>query len=363
MRLIILMLTTFTLIYGSLPLYAEDFHLDSPYNLGMLRIEFDNDVLLGKDSNFSNGWSIQYHTKRYDSWDDTEGGGFIKWVGNHVPTLESDDSIVRNTHGIGQNMMTPGNIDVKIPQDGDLPYAGTLTYTINWQRFNRETASVFQVSLGLLGEEAFADECQTFVHVDLGMGDEPMGWDTQRDTEPILNIGYRYSLNLVDFGQATNGWGGQIEFTPTGYLGNLYTALDLGIGIRYGWNRQEGFSAAPSPPGRGMFQSAYIPKPKNASPHSYEVLLGLRGAAILYSVLYDGSLITSDDRDVDREDFALVGGAGLFYHYLNSFSVRLYFQASTDVVKEDSLPDPVDSDADETSSDVGYGAIVVDFHY
>jgi lipid A 3-O-deacylase len=117
-------------------LYADPFHLDSFYNKGTLRIEMDNDAIWDKDSNFTNGWSFQYHTVRYATWEETRAPAFIKWVGNHFPTLAADDSIVRYGQGIGQNMITPGDLTHPNPPEGDLPYAGTLTYTLNWQSFN-----------------------------------------------------------------------------------------------------------------------------------------------------------------------------------------------------------------------------------
>jgi hypothetical protein len=118
-------LAAFVLIYFDSILFAEDFYLDSSRNKGLLRLEIDNDAFLDKDSNFSNGWSIQYHTVRYASWEESKAPGFVKWVGKHFPTLDDDDSIVRYGQGIGQNMLTPGDLEAEIYREGDLPYGGT----------------------------------------------------------------------------------------------------------------------------------------------------------------------------------------------------------------------------------------------
>ena len=69
-------------------------------------------------------------------------------------------------------MITPGDLNVETPQEDDLPYTGTLTYTLNWQCFNRQMARNFQVSLGLLGKESFAEQFQKVVHNDLNRGEE-----------------------------------------------------------------------------------------------------------------------------------------------------------------------------------------------
>ena len=53
------------------------FNLDSEYNQGTLRLEIDNDIIWNRDSNFTNGWSVQYHTVRYDTWDEAVGASVL----------------------------------------------------------------------------------------------------------------------------------------------------------------------------------------------------------------------------------------------------------------------------------------------
>jgi hypothetical protein len=362
MRIIKFLLIAFLLVYFNSTLFAEDFYLDSPRNKGTLRLEVNNDAVFDEDSGFSNGWSIQYHSIRYASWEETKAPGFVKWVGEHFPTLDDDNSIVRYGQGIGQNMITPGDLDAEIPQPGDLPYAGTLTYTLNWQSFNREKARSFQVSVGVLGEESYADEFQKFFHDDLGLGDEPMGWDTQRDTEPIVNVAYQHFWRLAHRGDYQNGWAGQFGLGPSVHLGNLLTAAELGFALRFGWNMLEGFNSFPAPPGRGFFQAYHLPKPSSASPHGYEFVLGARASGIAYSVLYDGSEITDDERDVEREDFIYSGFIGLNYHYYNRISVRVSWIFTSDILDEDELPPPLPG-RDATRNDNSFGSFQIDYHF
>ena len=362
MRVYKLFLIVFLLVTFNSTLFAEEFYLDSPRNEGTFRIEINNDAVWANDSQFSNGWSLQYHTVRYASWEETKAPGFINWVGKHFPTLGDDDSIVRYGQGIGQNIVSPEDIDSEVPQEGDMPYAGTLTYTLNWQSFNRLTARNFQVSVGVLGEEALGEQIQSFAHNDLGLGDDPKGWDTQRDTEPIVNIGYQHLWRLAHFGEYHNGWAGQLNLGPSAHLGNLLTAVDLGFAFRFGWNMLEGFNSFPAPPGRGFFTAYYLPKPSFASPNGAEVILGVRASGIIYSVLYDGSIITDDDREVDREDFVYAGFVGLNYHYYDFLSIRLSLIYTSDTLVEESLPDPLPG-AEKTEADSSYGTLAIDFHF
>jgi hypothetical protein len=341
---------------------AEDFYLDSPRNEGLVRFEINNDAIWDRDSNFSNGWSLQYHTVRYANWEQSEAPEIFKWVGNHFPTLDEGNGIVRYGHGIGQNMLTPGDLSNPDPPEGDLPYAGTLTYTLNWQNFNRRSARNFQISIGLLGEESFADRVQTFVHNELLGMEEPQGWDTQRKTEPIVNLAYGYLRRLVSVGRYNDGWAGQVSLAPSIHLGNLFTAAELGLALRFGWNIQEGFSAYPAPPGRGIFQSSHLPKPSTASPHGVELIMGVRACGLLYTVVYDGSILTSDDRSVDRNTLIFAGGFGINYHYYKRFSIRLSLLYNSTLLDEESLPEPLPGQ-DRTSTDNSYGTLVIDFHF
>ena len=88
----------------------------------------------------------------------------------------------------------------------------------------------------------------------------------------------------------------------------------------------------------------------------FEAVLGARACYLIYSVIYDGSLITDDTRSVDRNDFIFVGGFGLFYHYYKLFSIRATFQTSTDLLVEESIPEPEPGET-KTSANISYGFI------
>ena len=215
----------------------DRFNLDSHFNKGTLRLEIDNDVIWNMDDNFTNGWSIQYHTVRYDTWDEAIAPTLCKWIGKHFPTLGDQESIVRFGQGIRQT-----------------------------------------------------------------------------------------------------------------------------IGFRVGWNMQEGFNSFPAPSGGGIFQAAHIPKPATASPHGVELVVGGRAMGLLYSVIYDGSIITGDDRQVERENFVFSGMLGLTYHYFDLFSVRLAVIKASDILVEESLPTPRPGQK-KTAPDNSFGSVMIDFYF
>ena len=213
-----------------------------------------------------------------------------------------------------------------------------------------------------MGRESLAEDFQKFVHCDMGMADCPQGWDTQRKTEPALNLGYEYFWRLAHIGTYTNDWAGQIDFGPAFHLGNLTTSANLDIDIRFGWNIKEGFGTKPTPSGAAIHRASQIPKPKTASPHGVEFFAGITGSAILYSVIYDGSFITDDDREVDRETFSYGLIYGISYHYYDFFSVRFAMIHLSDTIKPESLPDPPPG-KEKTGADNSFGTVMLEVYF
>ncbi len=188
MRKGLLLIAGFLFILAHRTLWAGDFNTNSCYNKGILRFEIDNDAVWDKDSAFTNGWSLQYHSVRYATWEEVKAPKWITWMGRHFPGLHDKGLIVGYSQGIGQNMITPGDLTIATPAENDLPYAGTLTYSLNWHGYNRRTARSFQVSVGILGNESLAGDFQHYVHDKLPQCDNPQGWGSQRKSEPVLNI-------------------------------------------------------------------------------------------------------------------------------------------------------------------------------
>ena len=106
----------------------------------------------------------------------------------------------------------------------------------------------------------------------------------------------------------------------------------------------------------------HIPKPSSASRHGVELVLVGRATGLAYSVLYDGSVITDDDREVEREDFYYTGLAGINYYYYKLLSIRLAFVFTSDLLKEEFLPEPSPGE-DRTSTDNSFGTLMIDYHF
>jgi hypothetical protein len=92
------------------------------------------------------------------------------------------------------------------------------------------------------------------------------------------------------------------------------------------------------------------------------MVLGARATGLIYSVLYDGSFLTSDDRSVDREDFVFTGLVGLNYHYYKLLSIRVAWVQTSDLLIEESLPPPRPGQ-EKTGADNSFGTLMIDFYF
>lgn len=361
-RIVLIALTASFCLIQATPTVAQQIPATERSNTNILRFEADNDSLSDRDSHYTSGWNIQYHSRIYNSWQESRAPELIKWIGTHVPTLNRPNSFVRNGIGFGQTAFTPADLSLRSPPENDLPYAGTLTGSLSWQNFDKDAATTFQITVGVLGDESQADQLQIYSHNDLHMGEDPKGWDSQRETEPIINIGYDYAVNLYRTDRFADRWAGQITLETAVALGNLSTDATVALGARYGWNPPEGFTALPAPSGSGLVRAAQLPLPPQASSHSIEAIVGLSLTALAYSVFYDGSLISGDDRDVDRDSYLFGGLVGINYHYDNSLSVRLYYKLTSNILDKESLPQQP-AVSDRTSPDPSFAALIVDYHF
>ena len=145
----------------------------------------DNDVFVGTDNGYTNGF--------YFSWFDTvektkPGIGFLaRTMAWSLP--DDGQPVVSASIGtIGQTIMTPDDIEIEDPPEGDLPYAGLLFFTDSYvERFSGGYADRISATIGITGEYTFAEEMQTAVH-DFLDGDEPEGWDTQLEDEIVFQF-------------------------------------------------------------------------------------------------------------------------------------------------------------------------------
>ncbi len=265
----------------------------------LFRFEFDNDLVGDSDDFFSAGWSLQLHHPAASSWDDLDLVGASDWITSHVPGLSSDgDVFVRRGWSIGQVIQTPSDLSETELIVDDVPYAGTLGLSSSWTVLNDDKLNAFQIYIGMVGPASFAEEVQTFVHVDLDMGSEPMGWDNQIDNEPLFNLNYLVARKLARTGDA-DGLSADLSAGGSVALGNFFTSAQCGLQGRFGWNVPGGFTHAPDLSGRGIALDPTL-EPAGYDKTRFYFTAIARGTAVAHTVLLDGNL-DGDSHSTDYE--------------------------------------------------------------
>ena len=322
------------------------------------RVEIGNDAFLKEDSNFTSGLSIQFFDdlKAADGENFGSGNAFnwpLRWVNGNRKS-----GWIREGYAVGQLLVTPGDLQAETWEEGELPYGSTLTLSKIWQFFNEQEQRALQLTAGLLGDESAGGRIQEFVHSKLGLGQSPEGWDTQRETELLLNLAIQYKRKLWRWGVRQNDWSGSLLVASGGQFGNLMTGLDTSVALRWGWNLPVGFSPEPAPPGVGIADGGFAPLDEGASSQSLEFDLSLGAIWIAYSVIYDGSMLTSDDRKVERKPGIVSLGITTSYQIRNRFTLRVGLVFSSPLLEN--IHADVISNGSETRRDVSYGSIVIE---
>jgi lipid A 3-O-deacylase len=261
----------------------------------MWRFEFDNDIVGGSDDFFSAGWSIQRHSAAVSSWEEMELSSFSQWISKHVPGLSGgEDMFVRRGTGLSQIIQTPKDISDPALIEDDVPYAGVLGIASSWTALSNERIVTFQLYTGVLGPASLAEQAQKFVHNDLGLGDDPMGWDHQLSNEFLLNLNMSAAHKLWSSGQPA---GMSMDLAGGGGfgLGNLFTQVQLGLQTRFGWNMPAGFAHIPDLAGRGVIVNPVLDAGEPGVTRLFGTITA-RTAAVGYTVLLDGNTFEDSHR-------------------------------------------------------------------
>ena len=251
------------------------------------RFDFANDMFADSDNLFSAGWSVQWHPQGAADWDALGVGRVSSLITEIVPGLDPKEGMeVRRGYSISQVIQTPEDLSQTELIEDDVPYAGALGWSTAWTVLDDKKLNSFQFYVGVLGPNSYAEEVQTFVHVDLGFGEEPMGWDNQLDDELLLNMNYALARKVVVFGDQDR-FGGDFSVGGELALGNLFTHAQAGVGLRAGWNLPGGFAPVPDMAGRGMALDTTLHKTDDRW-RIYGTVIG-RGTAVAHTALLNGN--------------------------------------------------------------------------
>jgi len=138
-------------------------------------------------------------------------------------------------------MYTPNDIFQTELIKNDRPYAGWLYTGIGFHRKTEKLLDIFEVTVGLIGPQSYAREAQDTIH-DLRDFDKARGWDNQLKNEPGLNFSIERKQRVFDRDYSRLGFDVITHYGVS--LGNVFTAANMGLEFRAGWNIPQDFGEA-----------------------------------------------------------------------------------------------------------------------
>jgi hypothetical protein len=188
-----------------------------------LSLRMENDLLNDSDKFYTHGTRITYVSNP------------TKWADNIMDKLPffNDNGVRSYGYTVGQNMYTPTNISMKIPDPDDRPYAGWLYGGVIFKTDHPDVVDFLEIDIGMIGPHSYAEQTQKFIHMITG-SNAPQGWDSQIGDELGIVLLYKRKWK----GDLFNNGLLEGQFNPyTGFsLGNVATYGQLGYEFRFGYN-------------------------------------------------------------------------------------------------------------------------------
>ncbi len=255
------------------------------------------------DRNYVNGLRLGY-TSGTD-----QVPGFLGQIGRVV----WGDGQQRISFDLSQQIYTPANTQLAVPDPRDRPYAGVLLANFSLLTDKDNSRSVLGLSLGIVGPGAGGEQIQNGFHDIIGQGHDA-GWSHQiPDTfafEALAERTWRYPL--AHFG------GLETDVLPaaTVGVGDLRDYVQLGATFRIGQGLGSDFGVSRVRPGLSG-SDAFTP----VRPFAWYVFAGVDGQAVGYDLLLErgpfrGGPHVDPVRDVGEAQFGaavMAYGARLTY--------------------------------------------------
>jgi lipid A 3-O-deacylase len=250
----------------------------SPDERRTVTFVLENDVFYDTDRHYTNGVRV--------SWAGSPDGA-PQWARNladWIPFFDARGDL-RTLYTLGQNIYTPNDITLVSPPLDDRPYAGWSYGSVGLMKSGARKFDQVELSLGIVGPSAFAEDVQKFVHKVVDSND-PKGWHTQIGNEPALLIAFQRTWR--DPAQTGDASRLRFDLAPrVGWtVGNVFTQALAGATLRFGRNLLNDFGPPriqPSPPGSGFFgqQDGF----------GWYAFAGVEARAVAHNIFLDGNTV------------------------------------------------------------------------
>lgn len=313
MKRIILILT---MLLGASPSYASD----APDDSWTFSFGFENDLFANTDRFYTNGIKLNWISPELEWFEDLHWikqdavlSNAVKRFINLLPFSSEPKRQRQFSFSLGQKMFTPANISSYALQTNDRPYAGWLYGDIAFHSKTQKRLDTFELQAGLIGELSLAEQAQDLIHSMRDI-DKANGWDNQLENELGIAFIYDHKQRLIRRRDITSTLGYDAIVHAGGSVGNVFTNLNAGGEIRFGWNVPSDFGSALIRPAGNTNAPSDSQDPRYQSGQdsfSLYFFAGTNARWVIRDIFLDGNTF-SNSHSVDKESWVgewVLGGS------------------------------------------------------
>jgi lipid A 3-O-deacylase len=202
----------------------------------VVTFHLENDFFGGTDRHYTNGTKLAWLSRDLTSWGQE---GWRKNVVEALPFVNRAGAQKNFGFALGQNIYTPANDALHVPDPADRPYAGWSYLEFTFVSKTPRMMDALSVQVGMIGRHSYAQETQHLVHGWLN-NDQAKGWAFQLKDEVGVNViaERRWRLLARTLGNAVG-----LDVVPHAgvSLGNVQTFANTGATVRVGFNLPSDF--------------------------------------------------------------------------------------------------------------------------
>lgn len=260
---------------------------------------FENDYFGGEDQNYTNGVKLSWVTGDLTRWGDD---GWRRTFLEALPFVNEPDTQKNLGFALGQNIYTPQDTDLVIPDPDQRPYAGWTYLEFSFISKTEHVMTTVAIQLGIVGPHSYAEDTQRIVHE--WINDEvPRGWASQLEDEPGVNLIFerKWRFDARALGNLVGA-----DFLPHigASLGNVQTYANAGGTLRLGFNLPSDFGIDLIRGGSAVSTPVNGEDPRVAAKRrwSFFAFGGVDGRVVARDIFLDGNTFR-DGPSVDKEPF------------------------------------------------------------
>lgn len=124
---------------------------------GTVTFYFENDWFGGTDRHYTNGCKFSWLSSNLATWGDQ---GWRQAFVRMLPFMNRPESQKNLGLGLGQNIYTPRDQELFVPDPADRPYAGWSYLEFTFLSKTEDIADSVVIQLGMVGRHSYAQDVQ-----------------------------------------------------------------------------------------------------------------------------------------------------------------------------------------------------------